>query len=461
MNNNGNNKVECWKYIVGYEGMYKVSNMGRVHSIKSNKYLKIKKHNNGFSAIEIYKNHKKKLFFIHRLVALYFVPNLHSYRFVKHIDGDKKNNCANNLCWFTNKKEKKKKIIPDIINLEGEVWINIKDHAGKYKISNMGRVQNVVMKYIMKPEICNGYYRIALINKNNKRNHHLVHRLVAQHFISNSQNKKIVDHIDNNKLNNKFDNLRWVSQSENSLSYQRNYRKYNPILQYDMDGKFIKKWKNIKEIVETTGYYRDPLSICLHGRKKYYKKCMWIYENPIATPQEIKLEKDEVFKNIGIIDECDFSRYEVSNYGKVNSLYLDRCLKVATNGSGYYNITIKDKKTKKIKGMLIHRLVASVFVLGKSENNDIVNHIDEDKTNNHVSNLEWVSNLYNTTHSLGKPVNQIDPKSGKIINTYKSVKSVLRKFNKSIKSTIIYNVCNGNRKSAYGYKWEYVDKIDK
>lgn len=85
-----------------------------------------------------------------------------------------------------------------------------------YEISNYGRIKNTKTNHIVKPDKEEkGYCRLS-IKVNGKKKHFAVHRLVAIAFIPNPENKKQVDHIDNNKTNNRVENLRWVSNKENA-----------------------------------------------------------------------------------------------------------------------------------------------------------------------------------------------------------------------------------------------------
>lgn len=98
--------AEEWKDIEGYEGLYQVSNLGRVRSFKQNKsghLLKYKSNCWGYFQVGLSKNGKQKLFSVHRLVAEAFIPKVENKNIVNHIDCDKSNNHANNLEWCTQK----------------------------------------------------------------------------------------------------------------------------------------------------------------------------------------------------------------------------------------------------------------------------------------------------------------------------------------------------------------------
>lgn len=103
-------------------------------------------------------------------------------------------------------------------DLDGEEWRDIKGYEGHYQISNYGRVKSSYMGKvkIVKPDLSTvGYLGIGLYKKGTYRRAK-IHRLVAEAFILNPENKKTVDHIFNNKFDNYFENLRWATQAENN-----------------------------------------------------------------------------------------------------------------------------------------------------------------------------------------------------------------------------------------------------
>lgn len=91
-----------------------------------------------------------------------------------------------------------------------EIW---KDYDDKYKVSSTGRIINKNTGYEIKPWIISSGYKQVTVTEGNI----LVHRLVAKLFIPNNNTKlNVVNHIDNNKLNNNVDNLEWVDYKGNS-----------------------------------------------------------------------------------------------------------------------------------------------------------------------------------------------------------------------------------------------------
>lgn len=173
--------------------------------------------------------------------------------------------------------------------------------------------------------------------------------------------------------------------------------------------------------------------------------------------------------------------YEVSNLGNVRS--VDRIVEVqsknqfgsyttkrlckgtilrpSTNNFGYpYVLLCKDGK---YTTLYVHRLVAQAF-LPNPDSLPEVNHIDEDKTNNRVTNLEWCSSKYNSNYGTrnktisttrGKVVSMYDMEGNKL-NTFKSARSAARSLNKKTAAGITM-CCKGKRKTAYGYIWKYAD----
>lgn len=97
-----------------------------------------------------------------------------------------------------------------------EVWKPVKEY--NYEVSSLGRVRNTSNNKILSLFDKNrmGYYRVILF-KDGQRKRHFVHRLVAETFLENLENKPQVNHKDGNKQNNRLENLEWSTNSENQL----------------------------------------------------------------------------------------------------------------------------------------------------------------------------------------------------------------------------------------------------
>lgn len=100
--------MEEWKNIEGYDGLYKVSNLGRVKSLgnektRKEKILKTGKTKDGYLQVGLHKEGKRKKCYVHRLVAQAFIENPNNFNEVNHIDENKENNISTNLEWCTGK----------------------------------------------------------------------------------------------------------------------------------------------------------------------------------------------------------------------------------------------------------------------------------------------------------------------------------------------------------------------
>ena len=176
---------------------------------------------------------------------------------------------------------------------------------------------------------------------------------------------------------------------------------------------------------------------------------------------------EEIWKDIKGYEDL----YKISNFGKVKSLNYhltgkDRILKYGINTQGYLFVQLS--KNGKVKTFGIHRLVAQTFI-ENPENLPQVNHIDEDKTNNKVSNLEWCTAKYNNNYGtrvhkmictqlnrkdLSKAVLQFDL-NGNFIKEYCSSREAARTLGNRDFCGNISRCSNGIIKTAYGYKWKY------
>jgi len=171
-----------------------------------------------------------------------------------------------------------------------EIFVTIKGFDN-YKVSNMGNVMSYIGKKprLLKPFIRgpkdkygNYYVAVRLLNNNGQPKDLSVHRLVAESFIPNPQNKPQVNHKDGCKHNNTVENLEWATQSENitHMLYQLNFIENwgRTIYQYDINGDYVKTFKSARTAAKTLN--SDPSSIiaCANGKRKTACGFIWSYK---------------------------------------------------------------------------------------------------------------------------------------------------------------------------------------
>lgn len=182
-----------------------------------------------------------------------------------------------------------------------EIWKDIERFEGKYQVSNTGKVRSidridvngrfrkgVELKQLIEIQ---GYYRVTLWHNRHKKEDIRVHNLVAVQFIPNPENKKTVNHIDGNKLNNNVSNLEWNTYSENHLhAYRMGLKKpahlgkfgklhhnSKPLNQFTIDGILIKTFDALMDASRETGLNFKNISVCASGKRKTCGGFKWKY----------------------------------------------------------------------------------------------------------------------------------------------------------------------------------------
>lgn len=159
-----------------------------------------------------------------------------------------------------------------------EKWKSIKGYEGYYEVSDKGRVRSLDREIvynngrvhyhkgsILKHLIDNEYHRVSL-TREGKRKRFLVHRLVAEAFIPNTDKKEQVDHIDGNPNNNTLENLQWISEEEN-LAKRKGHSARKPVGQYDLQGNLIAIHSSIAEAGRKTGISENSIRTVIKNGK--------------------------------------------------------------------------------------------------------------------------------------------------------------------------------------------------
>lgn len=149
-----------------------------------------------------------------------------------------------------------------------EIWKTIEGYPN-YMVSNLGRVKslNYGKEKLLKPGF-NGRYYFVYFCKEGKQKNYKVHRLVAQAFIPNPNNLPEVNHIDENKTNNRVDNLEWCDRKYNINYGTRTEKTRKPILQFTKNGEFVKRWNSGMDIERELEFNSGNISSCCLGKLK-------------------------------------------------------------------------------------------------------------------------------------------------------------------------------------------------
>ena len=162
-----------------------------------------------------------------------------------------------------------------------EIWKDIPGYEGLYKVSSLGRVFGEKKKGLLNPFNNRGYLRVTLF-KNGVGKHYSIHRLVAVAFIPNPIQLPQINHINENKSDNRVENLEWCD-----LEYNVNYgnrrgkavqKTRKPVLQYTLTGEFVKEWDAARTAEKTLSKsYGKICSVCKGNRKSAYGY-IWRYK---------------------------------------------------------------------------------------------------------------------------------------------------------------------------------------
>lgn len=153
-----------------------------------------------------------------------------------------------------------------------EIWKDVEGYEGLYQVSNFGRVKRVTTGRILKGGKDKYGYLIVNLYKNSVGSIKTIHRLVAEAFIPNPENKPQVNHVDENKTNNSLDNLEWMTAKENTNHGTRNERSGKsqsiPIIATNLKTGESMEFYGSNECARQLGLHQASITKVLKGRLK-------------------------------------------------------------------------------------------------------------------------------------------------------------------------------------------------
>jgi len=289
-----------------------------------------------------------------------------------------------------------------------EIWKEISVNSN-YQINLSGHIRNKNTQKILKPNINKQGYESVSLSKKNISKKYLIHRLMALTFLPNYHNKPTVNHKNKIRRDNRLWNLEWSTMEEQNIHKNSNKIKKNPfyickmkpIWRIDIKtNEKIEKYNNlteaqdwcIKNNLSKSTSVKNGICLAALGKRNYALGYKWKYEKEI----EIK-NKDEVWKEIPEILVNGYKNIFISSFGRVK--YPDGIISNGYKFSEYLGISIGGKNYK------AHRLVAKVF-LPNPHNKTVVNHIDGNKLNSKLDNLEWCTHKENSIHAYLTELNK-------------------------------------------------------
>ncbi len=259
-----------------------------------------------------------------------------------------------------------------------------------YKINKKGVVYSDKSKKILKSIIVNGYDTINIINNNKKITNCAIHRLVAFTFIPKPDGKDVVNHINSNKLDNRLENLEWVTQKENTAAHGKQIHHPKKVNQLDMDGNIIATFNSLIDAGTAIGFSPSAISKAVLGINNSAGGFKWAYAE---ADNVINIDLSNGKKING------FEKYYVLPTGQIYNSIRKTYVKPIKNDAGYCYVALCNKGIK--KNMYIQRIVAENLIPNNDTKKTQVNHKNKIRHDNRIENLEWVTPSENMIHAKG------------------------------------------------------------
>ena len=261
-------------------------------------------------------------------------------------------------------------------------FYNIPNYIG-YKINKIGEIYSDKSKRLLTQNILNGYKIVKFLDKVLS-----VHRLVALTFLPKPEGKDIVNHKNSNKLDNRLENLEWVTQKENTAAHGKQIYHPKKVIQYDMDDNLIATFESLIDAGNAIGFTPSAISKAVLGINSSAGGFKWKYAEATNT---LNIDLSQGKKIVG------FEKYYVLPCGNIYNSIRKTYIKPIKNESGYCYVSLCNNGIK--KNMYIQRIVATHFILSNDINKTQVNHKNKVRHDNRIENLEWVTPSENVQHA--------------------------------------------------------------
>jgi hypothetical protein len=415
----------------------------------------------------------KKKFKLHYLMAKTFFNGFNEETHdIIHVDGDKGNNHIQNLTI-----KPKGAITIDCTSFADVIHPKYPEIGKLYKICRCGKhvlskkTKNIITQ---RKNRC-GYMEVHLYPDEacQKTKAFVVHQLVAHTFLKNPYEENyVVDHINRDKADNRLENLRFATYSENNANSSFIVSVKKPVNKYDLQGKLIKEYDSITAIMdENPAWSSSGICLCLRSELMRHTAYgfRWQYKNESDKNIKYEAKEGEIFKNIEnveyfnnmkkIYETITFNNYEVSNFGTVRNKKTRYI--VGTNDGISNCVSLVESKKRRV--LRLHVLVASVFLPKPNidSNTMYIKFKDGDVNNCHVDNLEWISHQDKCIEVRGKPVIKIDTDGNReeFPSVSKAVEWLANHFQQDCSNYggCIRGCLSGYQETAFGFRWVLAD----
>lgn len=185
-----------------------------------------------------------------------------------------------------------------------------------YSVSSDGQVRNDNTGRILKQRSSNEYKKVSLSMGSGVMKNFCVHRLVAEAFLENPENKEIVNHIDGVRYNNNVDNLEWCTSSENAIHAHQTgligHQKKRGVRQFNLNGNWLMDFESQVEAAKQTGCLAEKICEVCKGNRRTAGNYQWRYIDsgiekldPVSMPSCTKKKVAQYTKDGEFIAEYE------------------------------------------------------------------------------------------------------------------------------------------------------------